>query len=293
MARGDLLRVLADSPTEAEPLPNDNRGTVLITGASSGIGLALARLFARDGFPLVLTARNEQRLGAIAAELRAHGDAPIAIIAADLTLADDVERLLRTVQESGTVIDILVNNAGYGGAGSFAKTELEDELAMIALNISTLTQITKRLLPPMLARGHGRILNVASIAAFQPGPYMSVYYATKAYVLSFSEAIAEEVKGSGVTVTTLCPGPTETGFASRARMRAFRVAGGRFPGIVTDAGAVAAAGYRGLFRGDRIVIPGLASKAAALAVRFLPRKLVTRIGAAWNRGRCYQGCSSP
>lgn len=273
-------------------LPNGNRGTVLITGASSGIGLALARLFARDGFSLVLTARNEQRLAAIAAELRSRGDAPIAIIAADLALADDLERLFRTVHESGAPIDILVNNAGFGGAGAFATTGLDDELMMIELNIAALTQLTKRLLPSMLARGHGRILNVASIAAFQPGPYMAVYYATKAYVLSFSEALAEELTGTGVTVTTLCPGPTETGFASRARMRAFEVAGGRIPGAVMDAESVAAAGYRGLLRGDRIVIPGLAGKAAALAVRFLPRKLVTRIGAALNRGR-YQGWSSP
>jgi short-subunit dehydrogenase len=178
------------------------------------------------------------------------------------------------VTNAGLRVDILVNNAGSGLGGAFAETDLATELRMINLNVTALTHLTKLFLPGMLERGAGRILNVASTAAFVPGPFMAVYYATKAYVLSFSEALAEELTGTGVTVTALCPGPTATGFQSAARIEGARLF--RMPGV-SDAATVARLGFSGLMRGKRIVIPGLLNKLLPQIVRVSPRRLVTLV----------------
>jgi hypothetical protein len=258
------------------------RPSAVVTGASGGIGLALARIFARDGFRVVLVARNAERLRAAAAGLEAAHGVPALTVPCDLALPSEVERLADLIHTSAIEPEVLVNNAGYGGAGPFADTDLAAELGMIQLNISAVTHLTKRILPGMIARGRGRILNVASTAAFQPGPYMAVYYASKAYVLSFSQAIAEELAGSGVTVTALCPGPTHTGFAARAGLRSFE---GVRRGVAMDADAVAERGYAGMMKGERVVVPGAVNKLLSQAVRVAPRRVLTLVAARLNRGR--------
>ena len=242
--------------------------TALITGASSGIGADLARLFAKDGYDLVLVARSEDKLRAFAREL----GTKTTVIAADLSTPNAAANV---VSRLGAIeIDVLVNNAGVGVAGPFLDTDLQEELDMIQLNVVALTQLTKLLLPPMVKRGRGRILNVASTASFQPGPLMAVYYATKAYVISFSEAIANEVKDSGVTVTCFCPGATQTGFATRAgndKTRIFKRAG------VMPADKVALDGYRAVMEGRTLAISGIQNWLTAQSTRLAPRKLVTAI----------------
>jgi short-subunit dehydrogenase len=239
----------------------------LITGASGGIGLELARIFAREGYELALVARSRERLDGIAAELK---PAPVRVIVKDLTLADAADEIRREVPK----IDVLVNNAGFGVYGPFVKTPLADELGMLQLNMNALVVLTKIYLPGMVERGSGRVLNVASTAAFQPGPLMALYYATKAFVLSFSEAIASELEGTGVTVTALCPGPTATGFIARGKLenaRLFKLM------RVMDARSVAEAGYRGLMAGKTVVVPGLVNKVLAQSVRISPRRMATKI----------------
>ena len=200
--------------------------------------------------------------------MRAH------VVTADLSQPRAAEGLVATLDERGLEIDVLVNNAGYALYGAFAETDLADELAMIQVNIVALTHLTKLLVRKMIARKEGRVLNVASTAAFQPGPLMAVYYATKAYVLSFSEALANELAGTGVTVTALCPGPTKTGFQARAQMEESKLVRGK---EIMTAETVARAGYAGLMKGKTIVIPGMSNKMMAQAVRFLPRDTVTRL----------------
>jgi len=245
--------------------------TALITGASSGIGLDLARLFAKDGCDVVLVARSEGKLRELAAELERDCGVKAHVIALDLAQPHAAQAL---VQRLPVAIDILVNNAGFGVTGPFVETDLAKELEMIQVNIVALTELTKLLLPPMVARRRGRVLNVASTAAFQPGPLMAVYYATKAYVLSFSEAIADELRDSGVTVTALCPGPTETGFAAVADMTTTRLFNVAKPMSSAD---VARAGYAAMKRGRRVVIPGVKNKLLTQSVRVSPRRLVTTI----------------
>jgi short-subunit dehydrogenase len=252
---------------------------VLITGASSGIGRELARFFARDGFALVLVSRSAERLAPVVGELRDAYGASVTTIPADLGKPGEIERLLSTLAASDIRVDVLVNNAGFGGAGRFAETALDRERDMIALNVEAVVTLTKRLLPAMLENRRGRILNVASTAAFQPGPFQAVYFATKAFVLSFSEAIAEELRDTGVTVTTLCPGPTETGFAARAGFRSSPMMGARM-----DARSVAEVAYTATLRGERMVVPGVVNKVHAQAVRLTPRRLLARLaGAAQHR----------
>ena len=248
--------------------------TVLVTGASSGIGAELARAFARSGSSLVLTARSVDRLEALAAELRQKGAAAVRVVVADLALADGPGRLVQRLVEDGVQVDVLVNNAGYAAFGALTETRWPEEAGMLQLNVVTLTELTKRLLPGMVQRKRGGVLNVASTAAFQPGPLMAVYYATKAYVLSFSEAIAEELRDSGVSVTALCPGPTTSGFQARAAMEDSRLVKGR---RLMDAASVAQAGYEGFRRGDRVVIPGVMNWLLAQSVRLTPRRWVTRM----------------
>ncbi len=253
--------------------------TALITGASSGIGLDLARLFAKDGHDVVLVARSEGKLREIAAELERVFGVTAHVIVADLAQADAPRRV---VEQLPVAIDVLVNNAGLGVAGPFAERDLDKQLEMIAVNVAALTALTGLLLPPMIARRRGRVLNVASTAAFQPGPLMAVYYATKAYVLSFSEAIADELRDSGVTVTALCPGPTATGFAAAAEMTESRLFNVMKPSSSAD---VARAGYEGMKRGKRIVIPGVKNWMVAESVRFSPRRMVTTIARKLQESR--------
>jgi uncharacterized protein len=246
--------------------------TVLITGASSGIGAELAALFAQGGFHLVLVARNAVQLHRLAETLRGEHGVTVAVYAQDLSTPQAPDDILRMLRAQHIQINILVNNAGVGLLGRFAELDDTAQTQMMHLNMVALTRLTRLLLPAMLQHAHGRILNVASTAAFQPGPMMAVYYATKAYVLSLSEALAEELRGTGVTVTALCPGPTTTNFQQTASMgspRLFQVL------RRMQANAVARAGYRGLFRGRRLVIPGIANLLLAWLVRCSPRRLVT------------------
>jgi uncharacterized protein len=246
------------------------RPVALVTGASSGIGLDLARLLAQGGYDLVLVARSAGKLQALGKELEQHG-ATTRVSAADLSEPDAAARVVAELGE--TPVEILVNNAGYGLFGKFTETLLEEELAMIQLNVVALTHFTKLLLPGMVARGSGRILNVASTAAFQPGPLMAVYYATKAYVLSLSEALSEELDGTGVTVTALCPGPTQSGFQAGAKMEDSKLVRGK--SLMTSE-EVARAGYQALLKGKRVVIPGARNRLLAQSIRFLPRSTVTK-----------------
>jgi short-subunit dehydrogenase len=241
--------------------------TALITGASGGIGLELARVFAEQGYALVLVARNRSRLEEIAVELK---PTPVQVLGKDLALVGAAEGIHREIPK----VDVLVNNAGYGVYGRFAETPLDEELGMLQLNMTALVVLTKLYLPAMVASKNGKILNVASTAAFQPGPLMALYYATKAFVLSFSEAIANELEGTGVTVTALCPGPTATGFQARTKLEKSRILKHM---KVMDARTVAEAGYRGLMAGKPVVIPGLLNKVLAQSVRFSPRSLVTKV----------------
>jgi uncharacterized protein len=252
---------------------NKPRQTALITGASSGIGAALAKRFAENGYNLVIVARGQQALQALAEDLTRQHGVTITVMPKDLALVSAPDELAEALQQQQLQIDVLVNNAGFATYGLFAETDLKAEEDMLQVNMVTLTHLTKLLLPGMLQRGHGKILNVASTAAFQPGPLMAVYYATKAYVLSLSEALAEELRGTGVSVTALCPGPTGSGFQQRAKMEQSRLVQGE----IMDVDSVARAGYEGLISNKRIVIPGWQNKVMAFATRLLPRNLVTRL----------------
>jgi len=252
---------------------NKPRQTALITGASSGIGAALAKRFAAHGYNLVIVARGQPGLQALADNLTRQHGVTIAVMPKDLAVVSARDELAAALQQQRIQIDVLVNNAGFATYGLFAETDLKAEQDMLQVNMVTLTHLTKLLLPGMIQRGRGKILNVASTAAFQPGPLMAVYYATKAYVLSFSEALAEELRGTGVSVTALCPGPTRSGFQQRAKMEQSRLVQGE----IMDVDSVARAGYDGLISNKRIVIPGWQNKLLAFATRLLPRNLVTRL----------------
>src|SRR3954465_2902869 len=198
------------------------RPVALVTGASAGIGRELAKILAREGHDLLLVARREPDLTPLAAELKEQYDADSRVITADLAKPRAAQTLVKELGPT-TTVDVLVNNAGFGGHGAFWERERDADLRQIAVNVTALTDLTRLLLPGMVERHRGRILNVASTAAFQPGPLMAVYYATKAYVLSFSQALAEELSGTGVTVTTLCPGVTETEFQQVAGAEGLRL----------------------------------------------------------------------
>ena len=250
------------------------RPTALVTGGSGGIGLELAKVLARNGFDLVLVARNRDTLEAAAGQLEGKFDVKAHVFAADLTRTDAPEAIFDFLQNENIPIDVLVNNAGFGLGGEFADTKLQRELEMIQVNIVALTHLTKLFIPPMIKRKSGRVLNVASTAAFQPGPLMAVYYATKAYVLSFSEALSEELRNSGVTVTALCPGPTQTDFADTAEVgnsRLFNTFG------IADAADVAQYGFDAMMHGKRLAIPGIKNKIIAQANRISPRALTAKI----------------
>jgi uncharacterized protein len=256
--------------------------TALITGASSGIGLDLAHLFARDGHDVVLVARTESKLQEVARDLEKHHKVTAHVIAADLSRPDAAQALFEETRARRLQIDVLVNNAGFGQGGKFVETDLTKELDMIEVNVSAVVHLTKLFLGGMVARRSGRILNLASTAAFQPGPLMAVYYATKAFVLSFSEAIAEELKDSGVTVTALCPGPTYTAFADKADVENTGLFKVMRPMTSMD---VAQIGYRAMRRGKRVAIAGLRNKLTAQSVRVSPRFVVTKVVRALQEKR--------
>src|SRR5437868_6707987 len=250
------------------------RQTALVTGGSGGIGLELAKVLARNGYDVVLVARNRDALEAAAGQIEGKHEVKAHVFAADLRRREAPQSISDFLHNENIPIEILVNNAGFGLGGEFADTDLDRELEMIQVNIAALTQLTKLFLPPMIKRKSGRILNVASTAAFQPGPLMSVYYASKAYVLSFSEALSEELRDTGVTVTALCPGPIKTDFASTAQVghsRLFTLFG------LADAASVAEFGFRAMMQGKRVAIPGIRNKLVAESHRFFPRNLVTRV----------------
>ena len=241
--------------------------TALITGASGGIGLELARVFAREGYGLVLVARNQKRLEEIAQEVR---PTEAQVIAIDLSMRGAPEEIHGKVPK----VDVLVNNAGFGVFGKFADKGLAEELNMMQLNMTALVALTRLYLPAMISAGNGKIMNVASTAAFQPGPLMAIYFATKAFVLSFSEAIANELEGTGVIVSALCPGPTASDFQARAKMQNSGLVKGK---KMMDSRTVAEIGYRGLVAGKTIVIPGFGNKLLTQSLRLSPRSVVTKM----------------
>jgi short-subunit dehydrogenase len=257
---------------------NHSAKTALITGASSGIGRALASEFAAHGYNVVLAARSVGALEELAAQLRAR-NVEATVIAADLATDDGPHRLHAEIKRRGITLDALANNAGYGSFGEFAGSSLEAASLMMRVNMHAVVALSKLFLPDLIAT-KGKLLNTASTAAFQPGPYMAVYYATKAFVLSFSEALSAELDGTGVTVTALCPGPTASGFQDKAQMQASAlVKGKRLP----TAEAVARAGFKAMQRGQRVFIPGVMNWLMAQSVRFTPRSMVTALVKSMSR----------
>ncbi len=260
------------------------RPTVLVSGPTDGIGLELARLLAKEGHPLALAARRATCLEEVAVECRALGAPSAETFVSDLAEPGGAEALVGEIARRGLAIGILVNNAGFGVLGEFAASDREEQLRILRLNVEALVELTHRLLPSILAAGPaGGILNVASTAAFQAGPYMAVYYATKAFVLSFSEAIAIELEGK-TRVSCLCPGPTPTGFQARAGFgENLALTSGLLP--LLSAAQVARAGLAGFRRGKRVVIPGFANKATAIGTRAVPRGVAARVAGALQKKR--------
>jgi len=245
--------------------------TALITGASFGIGLELARLFARDGFNLILVARSLDRLNQFAESFGKDFGVFVKVLAKDLSLPSAPDEIFEELKRESIHVDVLVNNAGFGIHGRFAKSDLKTQLNLIQVNIVSLTHLTRLLLPGMLERKQGGVLNIASTAAFQAGPLMAAYFASKAYVLSLTEALANETRGTGVRVTALCPGPTATEFQKRSNTEdVFE----NFLGLM-KASRVAEAGFSGFKKGKSLVIPGFMNKLQVFIVRLFPRKWVT------------------
>jgi uncharacterized protein len=249
------------------------RPVALVTGASSGIGKSLLPLFAAGGYDLVLVARRGDRLAQQKAELEERHGNRVFPIELDLAAPGAAAALLARIDELSLEVDVLVNNAGFSLYGEFADQPLPPLQEMIALNVATLTELTHHFLRRMKARGSGKILQVASTGAFQPGPRMAVYYATKAYVLSFSEAVSAEIAGSGVTITVFCPGPTRTEFAEVARYEATPLA----EWSMMTSEEVARVGYRALMRGERLAIAGTRNKLAAVVSQLSPRAMVLAV----------------
>jgi len=256
------------------------RPVTLITGASAGIGTALAHVFAKRGHELVLVARREQRLAELAGAIMAQGHKRPLVLPIDLTLSDAVEQIGDLMTMYDVEPDIVVNNAGFGLIGPAADIDLSEQLGMVDVNVRVLTDLSLAFVPS-LERHKGGILNVASVAGFLPGPGMAVYYASKAYVVSFSEALHRELAPRGVRVTALCPGPTPSEFQQRAGAHSEH-----YPPVFTQsAERVAEDGYRALASGRRLVVPGIANSFVPFAMRFAPRSLVAAITARHNFGR--------
>lgn len=248
------------------------RPTALITGASAGIGAELAKVFAAHDHDLVLVARRRDALEALAGTLEGKHGITVTVIVDDLGDSEAPERIFAAVRDARIDVDVLVNNAGFGLGGEFSETPIEREMTMVQVNVTSLMQLTKLFVAPMLRRRAGYVMNVASTAAFFPGPMMSVYYATKAFVLSFSQALAEELAKSGVTVSCLCPGPTQTEFAEVAKIKTVKL----FALDLADARDVAEFGYRAMMAGWRVAVPGARNKLLVQAQRLVPRRLVAR-----------------
>lgn len=247
--------------------------TVLITGASSGIGLELARIFASKGFNLVIVSRNLIELSKLKNELNEKYKIYVEEIEKDLSVPGAAKQVYDEIKSLDFEIDYLINNAGFGDFGEFHKSDWDKQERMINVNMLALTQLTRLYLPEMIKRKSGKIMNVASTAAFQPGPLMSVYYATKAYVLSFTEAIANEVEGTGVTVTALCPGPTKSGFQKAANVESSKRLNAK---SIPDSKAVAEYGYKAMMKGKRVAIHGIMNKELAFFSRRVPKGVVLK-----------------
>ena len=250
--------------------------TALITGASSGIGLELSRVFARTGHDVVLVARSEDKLQSLKEELSKSHGVQATVLSHDLTDRSAPQRIFEQVQQSGLTVDVLVNNAGFGDYGEFAKGDWNKLEGMILLNVLALTHMTRLFLPEMIARKSGQLLNVSSTAAFQPGPMMAVYFATKAYALSFSEAIAAETEDDGIKTTVLCPGPTQSDFIDRANMDKMALANDASRDKLPTSAEVAQFGYDALQNGQVVAVHGVANKLMTLSTRFAPRSLIRK-----------------
>jgi uncharacterized protein len=246
--------------------------TALVTGSSGGIGLELARIHAENGYNLVLVARSKYKLDELKFELEKKHQIQVYVIAKDLTLSDAPDEIYSELKQHSVFVDHLINNAGMGDIGLFADSDWNKQEQMIKLNITALTHLTRLFLPDMIACGSGKILNIASTASFQPGPTMSVYFASKAYVLSFSEAINEELSDLGITVTALCPGSTESGFHAVAIGEGKKLKERSLP----TAREIARYGFRAMMKGRPVAIPGLKNTIMATSVRFFPRSLVVK-----------------
>jgi len=248
--------------------------TALITGASGGIGMELAHILASKGDNLILVARSIDKLNALKLELETQYGISVYVITTNLADLNAAQTVYDEIKTQKIRVDYLINNAGFGDYGLFAECDWDKQLEMIQLNVITLTHLTRLFLPDMIHHKFGKILNVASTAAFQPGPTMSVYFATKAFVLSFSEAIANEVKGTGVKVTVLCPGPTETGFKKAAALGESGLFKG---GHIASSRDVAEFGYNKMMKGEIVVIHGFMNNVLAQSSRFAPRNIITAV----------------
>jgi uncharacterized protein len=255
-----------------------DKHTALVTGASRGIGLELAKLFAADGHDLILVARSVDSMNALAEELKTAHDISVRVEPCDL--ADPASRAALCERLSEVAVDVLVNNAGFGSNGAFHELDIDSELKQIQVNVCALTELTGRLLPGMVERGRGRVLNIASTAGFQAGPYMAVYYATKAYVITFTEGLAGELKGTGVTVTAHCPGATGTAFAAAAGNDTAKLF---TKGSVATAEDVALHAYKAMWAGKTLAIHGFTNWMGAFMTRFGPRSVSASLAGSLNR----------
>lgn len=264
-------------------VPKHREETVLITGATTGIGYEFAKLFASKGYDLVIVGRDRVKLPKIAAGLERHYKVSVRSIRKDLTTPRAADEIYSELRIAKVQVDILINNAGVGMYGEFYQMSAVQTLKLLQLNVVALTYLTRLFMPPMLKRRSGRVLNVASTASFLPGPLMTTYYASKHYVRAFSEGLSEEVRGSGVTVSALCPGPTKSNFWKAAEAAKSPMAVGR----LASASSVARLGYRGLMRGKRVIVPGWRNKLVLLAGRLLPTGLVVRAVKRYQEGKGY------
>ncbi len=264
-------------------MAKNEKKTALITGASTGIGYELCKLFAQDKYNLVIIARDLEKLKEVAGELEEKYNIFAKVIVKDLSVPNSPQEIFDEIISEDIHVDVLVNNAGFAEYGSFLETSIEKELNMIQVNISSLTHLCKLFSRKMSQNGGGRILNVASTAAFQPGPLMAVYYATKSYVLNFSEALANELKDKKINVTTLCPGPTETNFQERANLENSRLMKSKKIKVM-NAATVAKEGYDSLKEGKNIVIPGTTNKILAFGAKLLPKTFAAKLAYNAQKG---------